>query len=310
MFGSGAIRRFQVGVRPTLEESEEAPLRTPQTDIPGLTRVTTRFVNAWLVDAPGGWVLVDTGLPGYAGRIVQHAERRYGAGTRPHAIVLTHGHLDHAGSAARLSTLWDVPVFAHRRELPFLDGRSAYPPVDPSLGGPLAALARALPTRGADLMPRLRPLPLDGRVPCLPGWRWLRTPGHTPGHVALFRLRDRTLVAGDALCTVDLDAWLSQLHWRHPRISRPPRAFTMDWETARASLHALSGLEPRSLAAGHGLPMTGPVVAEQLLRLAADFLLPDAHGARAVPALGAAVLGALAVGAGLAFRSLRRAAPA
>src|SRR5688572_9140167 len=52
------------------------PLHRTFTHLPGLTRVTTLFVNAWLVDAPDGWVLVDTGLPGYSGRIVHAAELR------------------------------------------------------------------------------------------------------------------------------------------------------------------------------------------------------------------------------------------
>jgi glyoxylase-like metal-dependent hydrolase (beta-lactamase superfamily II) len=259
-------------------------------DIPGLTRVTTLLANAWLVDAPGGFVLVDTGLPGYAGRIVRHAERRYGAHARPHAIVLTHGHLDHAGSAARLSRLWDVPVFAHRRELPFLDGRASYPAPDPE-SGPLAALARSLPPAGADLRARLRPLPLDGRVPCLPGWRWLRTPGATPGHVSLFRPRDRTLLAGDALGTIGR------------RLALPPTPFAADRRAGRASLLALASLRPVAVAAGHGSPMTGGALAAQLRAVAG---ISPQEG----PARRAAAWTLVALGAGLAFGSIRRVAHA
>src|SRR3712207_7923262 len=56
------------------------------------------FVNVYFVGEPGRpWVLVDTGLPGWTRQIIAAAEARFGGGSRPAAIVLTHGHFDHAG---------------------------------------------------------------------------------------------------------------------------------------------------------------------------------------------------------------------
>ena len=79
------------------------------------------FVNAYFVGHPRGpWILVDAGLPGRAAQIFDAAEARFGAGSRPEAIYLTHGHYDHAGSALKLAERWDVPIFAHRMELPYL----------------------------------------------------------------------------------------------------------------------------------------------------------------------------------------------
>lgn len=246
--------------------------------LPGLTRVSTLFANAWLVDAPDGWVLVDTGLPGYAGRIVHSAERRYGKGTRPHAIVLTHGHLDHSGSAARLAWLWNVPVFVHRYEMPFLDGRLSYPPPDPACRGPLAALARTLPVRSRDLRLRLRDLPRNGSVPFLPGWAWLLTPGHTPGHVSLLRGSDRLLLAGDALCAADAHAG----------------TFTMDRRASQHTMQALAALSPWALATGHGPPRMGPEVPALMRAMAYE------------PAPRALALGLVALSAALALAQRRR----
>src|SRR5438477_2584025 len=148
------------------------------------------FVNVYFIGRPGGpWILVDAGLPGRANQILDAAEARFGAGARPEAIVLTHGHFDHAGSVLPLAVQWDVPVYAHRLELPYLTGRSDYPPPDPTVGGGLMAsvMARFFPRAGTDLGGRVRALPADGSVPGLPGWRWVHTPGHTPGHVSFFR---------------------------------------------------------------------------------------------------------------------------
>ena len=56
-----------------------------------------------------------------------------GAGAPPEAIVLTHGHFDHAGSALQLAEYWDVPIYAHRLEMPYLTGKADYPPPDPTI---------------------------------------------------------------------------------------------------------------------------------------------------------------------------------
>src|SRR4051812_25615222 len=97
-----------------IDTAMELPLTEPETMPTGIVRVAVAFVNAYLVDInPGtpadGWVLIDTGLRGLGLLAIQRAAtKRYGAGCAPRAIVLTHGHFDHAGSAAILASLWGV----------------------------------------------------------------------------------------------------------------------------------------------------------------------------------------------------------
>ena len=167
-----------------------------------------------------------------------------------------------------------MPIYAHPLEMPYLTGRSDYPPQDSTIGGAIAQMARLFPHNGYDFGDRVRPLPARGDAPGLPNWTFYHTPGHTPGHVSLFRETDGTLLAGDALTTMNLDSWTAQLT-RKREFHRPPAPFTPDWEIARRSVETLANLEPSIVAAGHGLPMSGPHVAEELRSYAARFTPPS-----------------------------------
>jgi glyoxylase-like metal-dependent hydrolase (beta-lactamase superfamily II) len=242
------------------------------------------IVNAYLYGAPnagdGRWVLIDAGLHGSTDRIVRAAEELYGEGTRPAAIVLTHGHFDHVGALRDLALLWDVPIYAHELELPYLDGRSSYPPPDPTVGGgAIAALSRLYPRGPFNVSEWLRTLPADGAVPGMPGWRWVHTPGHTPGHVAFFHSGDGTLIAGDAFVTTKQESMLAALTQR-PEIHGPPTYYTTDWQSAKASVQLLAELEPEVAATGHGRPLRGPLMRQALRTLADDFetLAVPRHG--------------------------------
>lgn len=244
----------------------------------GIVRVPVVFVNAYLVDVepdePGrGWVLVDTGLPGLGAAIIARAAAaRYGV-RPPRAIALTHGHFDHAGSAARLSNLWHVPIFAHELELPYLTGLSDYPPPDPTVGGALAMMSRTFPHGSIDLDGAVRPYDTDGTMAALPGWRAIHTPGHTAGHVSLFRESDGVMLAGDALATMNQESWISTVT-QERELRWPPAPLTTDWSAARQSVERLASLRPSAVAAGHGLPLVGEGVAAAMERFAERFTAP------------------------------------
>ena len=225
-----------------------------------------------------GWVLVDTGVPGSTGAIKRAAAERFGAGARPAAIVLTHGHFDHVGTVKALAEEWDVPIWAHRLERPYLDGSAAYPPADPSVGGGLMALLSPLyPTKPVNVAARLNDLPADGSVPPMPGWRSVHTPGHSPGHVSFVRGAD--IIVGDAFVTTAQESAYAVAS-QEPEIHGPPKYFTPDWVAARTSVQTLARLDPDLVITGHGQPMQGPAMRVALKTLAADFdtvAVPD-HG--------------------------------
>jgi hypothetical protein len=101
----------------------------------------------------------------------------------------------------------------------------------------------------------------------------LHTPGHTPGHVSLYREADGVLLAADAFATMNLDSW-SAYFTRRRELSRPSPPFTSDWKITHESIERLTELEPRVIAAGHGLEITGAAVAQKLRDFAERFTPP------------------------------------
>jgi glyoxylase-like metal-dependent hydrolase (beta-lactamase superfamily II) len=260
--------------------STEEPTRVA----PGLAYLRDRIVNVAFISSSDGrdgqWVLVDTGLPGGASRIIRGAELLFGPDSLPAAIVLTHGHFDHVGSVRELVRRWDVPVYAHPLEMPYLRGRSAYPPPDPAVGGgAMAMMSRFFPRKPINLGDSVHQLPAGGAIPGIGEWRWIHTPGHAPGHVSLFRDYDRALVAGDAFVTTKQESLYAVLTQR-PEVHGPPAYYTMDWRAAEESVAELAELEPAVAVTGHGIAMRGARLERGLRELAEQF------GKRAVPARG------------------------
>ena len=232
-------------------------------------------VNAYFIGDPEAddraWVLVDTGLPYSARRILSAAHKRFGEDKPPLAIVLTHGHFDHVGAVKELADYWNVPVYAHPLEMPYLTGQEDYPPPDPTVGGGMMAyMASLYPRKGIDLGDRVRPLPEGGLVPFLEHWRWIHTPGHTKGHISLFRDHDRVVIAGDAFTTTNQESSFAVLT-QYPVLHGPPTYYTSDWAMAKESVEKLAHLVPLVAGTGHGMPMRGERLEQNLRNLAENF---------------------------------------
>ncbi|WP_153732105.1 MBL fold metallo-hydrolase [Sporosarcina obsidiansis] len=250
---------------------------------PGIYCYTIQIVNAYFInnlEHPTQWILVDAGMPASGDKILEKAEELFGAEHQLQEIILTHGHFDHIGGIIDILEKHQVPVYVHPLEMPFLRGEQDYPTPDSTVeGGAVAKMSVVFPVEAIDISECLRPLPQDKSVPLMPGWRWIHTPGHSPGHVSLFREEDRLLLAGDAFVTLKQDS-LYKVLTQKQELHGPPVYLTTDWEASQESVRTLAELRPKIAGTGHGKPMSGTDLPHELARLASNFAelaVPD-HG--------------------------------
>lgn len=226
----------------------------------------------YAIATPAAWVLVDTGWAGDAERVRSAVSAVFGPGARPVQILLTHCHPDHSGAAPALARLWDCPVYMDREEIPIAQGdfdamvATAHPldrwvalPVMRAMGRRRREAVLATGRLGSFACA----LQADGSVPQLPGWQWVATPGHTPGHVSFYRSEDGVLISGDALLTVRLDTVRGLLLPR-PGMAGPPWYTTWSRAAAVRSIRTLAALKPAVLLPGHGEPATSNTLADEL----------------------------------------------
>jgi glyoxylase-like metal-dependent hydrolase (beta-lactamase superfamily II) len=252
----------------------EKPMTTEQIP-PDIMILEFPLVNAFLVGAPnaksGEWILVGAGMAHTGKAILQAAESRFGKGSKPGAVILTHGHFDHVGAIVELINMWQMPVYAHKAELPFLTGKADYPPADPTVDdGLITKISPTFPNQGIDLGKSIQSLPDDGTIPLMPDWKWIHTPGHSPGHISLFRKSDRVLIVGDAFTTVKQSSAEAVLN-KEKELNGPPAYFTIDWKAAENSVRTLKDLNPALAIPSHGLPMGGDELNTQLSSLVNNF---------------------------------------
>lgn len=232
-----------------------------------------RVVNACFLGEPNGahWVLVDTGLENSADYILKEAEKRYGK-SYPDAIILTHGHFDHVGSVIKLSNQWNVPVYIHELELPYITGRKDYSLADSSVDeGMVAKMSPSFPHTSINIGSKAKALPKNGTVPGMKDWKWIHTPGHTEGHVSLYRERDSILIAGDAISTTKQESLLSVI-LQSGKISGPPKYLTENWKISEITVRHLRDLKPSLLIPSHGKPLGGKELESHLNMLVDDFI--------------------------------------
>jgi glyoxylase-like metal-dependent hydrolase (beta-lactamase superfamily II) len=227
----------------------------------GVTRLARAGVNCYLVDLPGGAVLIDAGLP-RSWSLLRSALAA--TGRTPDAltaIYLTHGHFDHVGMADRLWREHHVPLHIHERDVPLAQhpyryaherARLAYPFRYPAAIPALARMtaAGALAVKGVTARGDVVPgEPLEAASELVPVF----SPGHTYGHCAFFLPSRGVLFSGDALVTFD-----PYTGAEGPRAVA--RAATADSAAALAHLDALAATDAALVLPGHGGAWDGGIV--------------------------------------------------
>jgi glyoxylase-like metal-dependent hydrolase (beta-lactamase superfamily II) len=212
-----------------------------------VVRLGGPLVSAHLLVGEEGLTLIDTGLWGVAEelrRVVRELGRKPG---ELREIVLTHGHLDHAGGAAEIQAWCGARVWVHAADRGHVEQRVRYAGAARLCG----ALERAGCLAGRLGGWRYRPPEIGGELrdgDVLPLWGGLRVwhlPGHTPGHCALVAERSEVKAEGGLVFTGDLFASYA---WS---VHRPPVFLTRDGARAETSLRELAAARPVAVLPSH-----------------------------------------------------------
>ena len=109
--------------RVAIDDEQIIPMENIASGVRGL-RIA--FVNVFALTHPdGSWSLIDAALPFSASHIKNWAEKHFN--NPPNSLILTHGHFDHVSAAKDLGESWDIPVYAHSLEFPYLLARRNIP---------------------------------------------------------------------------------------------------------------------------------------------------------------------------------------
>jgi hydroxyacylglutathione hydrolase len=185
-----------------------------------------------------GDVLVDAGISTSPKKIVRAVNDGHPVATH----VLTHAHGDHIGGTPGVVDRLGVPVWCGADDADAAES-----------GRQVVADTFARPLVKA--MAKWKPVPVARRLQegdeVGPGFTVLHVPGHSPGHIALWREADRALVCGDVFINMNLITTAVGLH-------EPPGIFTPDFAANRASARRLAALEPELVMFGHGPPLRDP----------------------------------------------------
>ena len=208
-------------------------------------------VNCYLVEEENSLTLIDAALPFSKKAILQAAQK---IGKPINRIIITHAHTDHVGALDGLKAeLPDVEVFLPKRELKLLNGDQTLEPGEgdlPIKGG----VPKNIKTRPDTLL-------MEGdRIASLVA---IEVPGHTPGMMAFMDMRNRMIIAGDAMQTRGGLAVSGDLRWRFPF----PALATWDKQRAIESVEKLVTYKPSVIGVGHGDFLYQP---EDLIKKAID----------------------------------------
>jgi glyoxylase-like metal-dependent hydrolase (beta-lactamase superfamily II) len=192
--------------------------------------------NAYLVEDGDKLLVIDTGLPGHAKKIVSCVKSLGKDPRSVETVVLTHPDLGHSGSIAELKQLTGAKVAVHEEDAPKLAGEKPWSEANGAAGFMIRILS---------LFIKLQPVPPDiflKEGEKLGPLTVLETPGHTSGSISLYKV-GTDLFSGDGLLTNGKG--LFQEPWM------------VNEELGRESIRRMATLQFEYLLPGHGAPVEG-----------------------------------------------------
>lgn len=189
-----------------------------------------------LVEDGDASVMIDTGLVGEPFFIRRLVRRLKLKPSSIKAILLTHGHLDHAGNLAWLKSWTGARVFAHPAEQAHVDGTYPYTGKARWCGRLEAAGRFVFGYRSATIDEFIT----DGQeLPFWGGLRVIHLPGHTAGHCGFYSAQHDLLFSGDMFASYFFN------------VHRPPAILNSVPELLPASAEKLRRLNPRLIVPDH-----------------------------------------------------------
>lgn len=183
--------------------------------------------NSYLISGKHPF-LVDTGFPGQEEKIYKYLEKSSIKLSELHGIILTHYDVDHIGSAFAIQQETGCPIYSHSLEIPFIINKNPRPGIKRCLSYII------MPVYGRLQVPE-HVRPLEQQKP-FEDWEIIHTPGHTPGHIILYR--NGIAIVGDLL--------------QGGRIRLAPSFFTWNSRDLKKSVENLIERPLRWILPGHG----------------------------------------------------------
>jgi glyoxylase-like metal-dependent hydrolase (beta-lactamase superfamily II) len=206
--------------------------------VPGIHRIDgIRRANSYVIVRGDELLVIDTGWPGNAKKIMAYIARLGKKPSDVRFIIVTHAHVDHAGSAAELKKLTGAKIVAHFNDAPDLrNGKHSFTAIKGHRGFVVKLLISLIRYRATEPDIIVTDKSQIGDLEIIP------TPGHTNGSICVYE-SGKAIFVGDAI-GVDLDG--------NPR---PIRRYNLDTVKAMDSLKMIATLDFQALLPGHHDPV-------------------------------------------------------
>jgi glyoxylase-like metal-dependent hydrolase (beta-lactamase superfamily II) len=190
--------------------------------------------NVYLLIEGDELTVIDTGTAGNAKKIVDYVQKIGRQPSNVKTIILTHCHMDHAGSVKELKDLTNAKVAVHEEDADCVSGKKPLPKPKNVLFRAVSSFIKLAPVQ-PDII--LKDNDKIGQLTVI------HTPGHTPGSIALLDEGKKSLFVGDTL------------RFDGKQLSGASEQFTLDMKKAKESIGKMSALSFDVMLCGHGEPL-------------------------------------------------------